>query len=98
MKFGANTFIWTEAFGPEHFEILPRLKAAGFDGIEIAMLAPASVPAAAIRRELEKYDFECTCCSAFGPGLSLAAQTFMLDGRQYLIAATGDTLWSFVLY
>ena len=27
-----------------------------------------------------------------------APQTFMLDGHQYLIAATGDTLWSFVLY
>jgi alcohol dehydrogenase (cytochrome c) len=27
-----------------------------------------------------------------------APQTHMLDGRQYLIAATGDTLWSFVLY
>ena len=25
-------------------------------------------------------------------------QTFMLDGRQYLIVATGDSLWSFVLY
>lgn len=27
-----------------------------------------------------------------------APQTYMLDGRQYLLAATGDTLWSFVLY
>jgi alcohol dehydrogenase (cytochrome c) len=27
-----------------------------------------------------------------------APETYMLDGRQYLIAATGDTLWSFVLY
>jgi alcohol dehydrogenase (cytochrome c) len=26
------------------------------------------------------------------------AQTYMLDGHQYLIAATGDTLWSFLLY
>jgi alcohol dehydrogenase (cytochrome c) len=25
-------------------------------------------------------------------------QTYMLDDRQYLIAATGDTLWSFLLY
>lgn len=25
-------------------------------------------------------------------------QTYMLDGHQYVIAATGDTLWSFVLY
>ncbi len=27
-----------------------------------------------------------------------APQTYMLDGRQYLLAATGDTLWSFLLY
>jgi alcohol dehydrogenase (cytochrome c) len=25
-------------------------------------------------------------------------QTYMLDGRQYVIAATGDTLWAFVMY
>jgi alcohol dehydrogenase (cytochrome c) len=25
-------------------------------------------------------------------------QTFMLDGHQYVIAATGDTLWAFVMY
>jgi alcohol dehydrogenase (cytochrome c) len=25
-------------------------------------------------------------------------QTYMLDGRQYLIVATGDSLWSFLLY
>ena len=30
--------------------------------------------------------------------VSNAPQTFMLDGHQYLIAATGDTLWSFLLY
>ena len=30
--------------------------------------------------------------------VSNPAQTYMLDGRQYVIAATGDTLWSFVLY
>lgn len=27
-----------------------------------------------------------------------APQTFMLDGHQYLICATGDSLWSFLLY
>jgi len=27
-----------------------------------------------------------------------APQTYMLDGHQYLIAATGDTVWSFMLY
>jgi alcohol dehydrogenase (cytochrome c) len=31
-------------------------------------------------------------------GVTNAPQTYMLDGRQYLIAATGDMLWSFLLY
>ena len=30
--------------------------------------------------------------------VSNAPQTYMLDGHQYLIAATGDMLWSFLLY
>jgi alcohol dehydrogenase (cytochrome c) len=25
-------------------------------------------------------------------------QTYMLDGHQYLLCATGDTLWTFLLY
>jgi len=31
-------------------------------------------------------------------GVTNAPQTFMLDGRQYVIAATGDMVWAFVLY
>ncbi len=31
-------------------------------------------------------------------GVTNAPQTFLLDGRQYVIAATGDTLWAFVMY
>jgi alcohol dehydrogenase (cytochrome c) len=31
-------------------------------------------------------------------GITNAPQTYMLDGRQYVIAATGDSIWSFVMY
>jgi alcohol dehydrogenase (cytochrome c) len=31
-------------------------------------------------------------------GVTNPPQTYMLDGHQYVIAAAGDTLWSFVLY
>ncbi len=31
-------------------------------------------------------------------GVTNPPQTYMLDGHQYLIAATGDTMWSFFLY
>ena len=31
-------------------------------------------------------------------GLTNAPQTYMLDGRQHLLAVNGDTLYSFVIY
>ena len=73
MKFGANVLIWTAAFGPEHFPILPKLKEAGFDGVEIPIFAPAELPAAAIRRELAGQNLECTSCSAMPRGAHLGS-------------------------
>ncbi|HKQ85939.1 MAG TPA: sugar phosphate isomerase/epimerase family protein [Candidatus Acidoferrales bacterium] len=71
MKIGAISYLWAEEFGVEHCGILPRLKEAGLDGIEIGILAPASFPAKAIRRELEKTGLECTTCAVIPPGASL---------------------------
>jgi D-psicose/D-tagatose/L-ribulose 3-epimerase len=73
MKFGANSFIWTDSFGAEHLQLLPRLKEAGLDGIEIGLLEPASFPAAAFRREIEKCGLECTTCSIIPKTASLIA-------------------------
>jgi D-psicose/D-tagatose/L-ribulose 3-epimerase len=73
MKFGANVLIWTAAFGPEHFPILPRLKDAGFDGVEIPVFDPTGLPAVPIRRELAARGLECTSCSAMPPGTHLGS-------------------------
>jgi D-psicose/D-tagatose/L-ribulose 3-epimerase len=73
MKFGASSYIWAEIFGIEHCGILPRLKEAGLDGIEIGILLPATFPASAIRKELEKSGLECTSCSTMPTGTSLTA-------------------------
>ena len=71
MKIGAISYLWAEEFGAEHCGILPRLKEAGLDGIEIGILAPTSFPTKAIRRELEKTGLECTTCAVIPPGASL---------------------------
>jgi D-psicose/D-tagatose/L-ribulose 3-epimerase len=74
MKFAASSYIWAENFGLEHCEILPRLKQAGLDGLEIGILAPASFPAGAIRRELDKSGLECTSCTALPHDASLISE------------------------
>src|SRR5712691_5703595 len=54
MKFGVNTFIWGAMFGPPDFHLLPRIKASGFDGIEVPILDPGAFEAEAVGRELDR--------------------------------------------
>lgn len=71
MKFGVNTYIWSADFTPAHLDLLPRLKAAGFDGVEIPIFRPAQFEAAAIRRGADAAGLECTAVASLLPDLSL---------------------------
>lgn len=71
MKFGVNTFLWTGNFGAEHFDLLPKIKANGFDGIEVALIRPVDFKAAEIRKALTQIGLECTVCSVLPGELSL---------------------------
>lgn len=71
MKFGVNTFIWTESFDRANLPLLPRIKAWGFDGVEVPLFRPAEFAAADIRKGAEANGLECTVCSVLVDGLSL---------------------------
>jgi D-psicose/D-tagatose/L-ribulose 3-epimerase len=73
MQFGVCTYIWGATFGAEHFPLLPRLKAGGFDGIEVPILAPATFDAAGIGRELDRVGLARTAVANVPPGSSLAS-------------------------
>ncbi|MGA7234493.1 MAG: sugar phosphate isomerase/epimerase family protein [Bryobacteraceae bacterium] len=73
MKFGVNTLIWGASFEPSHFSLLPGIKAAGFDGIELPIFNPAVFDAAAIRKELETCGLECTAVSILPAGTTLTS-------------------------
>jgi D-psicose/D-tagatose/L-ribulose 3-epimerase len=84
MKYGINTLLWTASFDATHLDLLPRIKAGGFDGIEISRFSFDNFPTAAIRRALDANQLECTFCSALTGELSLAhpdgkAVTFLKD-------------------
>ena len=50
MKFGVNTFIWTVSFDGSHNYLLPKIKAAGFDGVEVSLFHAADFATADIRK------------------------------------------------
>jgi D-psicose/D-tagatose/L-ribulose 3-epimerase len=91
MKFGVNTLLWTAGFDRSHLDLLPKVKAAGFDGIEIARFDFAGFPAAEIRKQADANGLECLFCSALTGELSLVsddadirrrAVSFVRDGVQ----------------
>ena len=71
MKFGVNTFIWSATFDPSHFELLPTIKEAGFDGVEVPLLHPQEFRAKEIRKAAEANELEVNACSVLVDGLSL---------------------------
>jgi D-psicose/D-tagatose/L-ribulose 3-epimerase len=75
MKFGVNTFIWSATFDPSHFGLLPAIKEAGIDGVEIPLLRPKDLQAASIRKAVEANGLESNCCTVLVDGLSLISDS-----------------------
>lgn len=71
MKIGVNTFIWSAGFDRSNLPLLPRIKAWGFDGVEVPLFRPEQFLASDIRKGVEASGLECTICSALVGGLSL---------------------------
>jgi len=60
MKVGMNLLLWTSAVSSEHFPLLGKLKAAGFDGVELPIFAGTAADYKPIRAELDKQGLKCT--------------------------------------
>jgi len=60
MKLGMNLLLWTGGVTAEHFPLLAKLKAAGFDGVEIPVFGGAPADYKPLRAELDKNGLKCT--------------------------------------
>ncbi len=63
MKLGVSAFAWTAKFHREHLALLPKIKEAGLDGLEIPMFDPAQLGVQEIRQTFEANAVECTVCA-----------------------------------
>jgi D-psicose/D-tagatose/L-ribulose 3-epimerase len=74
VRFGVNTLLWTAGFDESNLPLLGRIKAWGFDGVEIARFSFDGFPAAKIRQALADEGLGCTMCSALTGSLSLVTE------------------------
>jgi D-psicose/D-tagatose/L-ribulose 3-epimerase len=81
MKFGVNTLLWTAGFDRSHLPLLPQIKAAGFDGVEIARFDFQGFPAAELRRDADREGLETIFCSALTGDASLITDNVSIRNR-----------------
>jgi D-psicose/D-tagatose/L-ribulose 3-epimerase len=74
MRFGVNTFIWSASFTQENLPLLPILRKAGFDSVEVPLFRPAEFLPAEIRRGADENGLDLTICSVLTGGLSMVSK------------------------
>ncbi|WP_114783004.1 sugar phosphate isomerase/epimerase family protein [Botryobacter ruber] len=67
IKFGVSTWLWTSPFTTETIALFPKIKAMGYDAVEIPIEDPALIDVAKVKDALARYELEQIICGAFGP-------------------------------
>jgi D-psicose/D-tagatose/L-ribulose 3-epimerase len=70
MKIGVSAFAWTSVFTERHLSLLPALRDAGLQALEVPMFDPSQLPVSAMRRALKQENMDCTVCAILPAGIN----------------------------
>ena len=70
MKTGMNLLLWTGLVTEEHFPLLGKIKAAGFDGVELPVFEGEVSHYKMLGKELKKQGLKCTTVTIVAPETS----------------------------
>lgn len=61
IKFGVDSFIWSENFSEKDLWIIEKAKSLGFEVIDFAIANPYTFPLEAVKSEVERVGIDCVC-------------------------------------
>jgi len=67
VKFGVSTWLWTSPFTTETISLFPKIKAMGYDAVEIPVEYPEVIDGKKVKEALKRHGLEAIVCGAFGP-------------------------------
>lgn len=73
MQIGVNTWVWTSPFSTSDFHLIPKIKAMGFDLIEVALDDAATIDADLLRKSAADNGLSISICGAFGPNRDISS-------------------------
>jgi D-psicose/D-tagatose/L-ribulose 3-epimerase len=74
MKIGVSLFLWTDFVEQQHFKYFDELKTAGFDGVEIPLMAGDEAHYKVVGQAIKDAGLECTTMSLGLPDKHLISQ------------------------
>lgn len=106
MQIGVNTWVWTSPFSTNDFHLIPKIKAMGFDLIEVALDDAAIIDADLLRRSAADNGLSIGICGAFGPNRDISSDDPAIRqiGYDYIANSirfaekVGSTLFSGPIY
>lgn len=67
LKYGVSTWLWTSPFTTASVELFPKIKAMGYDVVEIPVEDPALIDGKKVKLALDDHGLEAVVCGAFSP-------------------------------
>lgn len=71
LSFAVSTWLWTSPFTSESIALFPKIKAMGYDAVEIPIEDPGLIDNALVKRALADHGLSGIACGAFGPSRDL---------------------------
>lgn len=71
MKLAVSTWLWESPFQTESISLFPKIKAFGFDAVEIPIEDPEIIDAKVVDQALKDHGLGVIVCGAFGPARDL---------------------------
>lgn len=74
IEFGVSTWLWQSPFRTESIALFPKIKAFGYDLVEIPVEDPRLIDGTTVRKALEDEGLRPTVCGVFGPTKDLTSE------------------------
>lgn len=78
LKYGVSTWLWESPFKTDTIALFPKIKAMGFDVVEIPVEDPGLIHAPTIKKALEDHGLIPIICGVFGPTKDLTSDDIAL--------------------
>jgi D-psicose/D-tagatose/L-ribulose 3-epimerase len=87
IQFGASTFIWVSPFSTDAFHLVAKVKAMGYDILEVAVEQQSLIDWAQLREITRQAGIQVTISGAFGPDRDISSTDAAVreNGYQYIV-------------